>query len=87
MAIDLASLVAWQYDSKPREWICKFREPKEQIRDWLISNITDAEPFSTHSARDKHGKWVWRLALQNSDHRVLFNRESYAVLFKLTWGS
>jgi len=69
-----------------QEWIVEFHDPKTKIREWLVDNIPDAVAKSFYTAVDSTGRYVWRLAFHQDDHRVVFNRQADAVLFQLTWG-
>jgi hypothetical protein len=65
--------------------IFKFSEPKSVIMQWLKENIPDAYPKNAYTAVDSNGRYVWRVALQHGDSRVLLNRRDDAVFFALTW--
>jgi hypothetical protein len=62
-----------------QEWIIEFHDPKTKIRKWLVDNISDAVPKNFYTAVDSTGKYVWRLALSQNDHCVLFNRQADAA--------
>jgi hypothetical protein len=68
------------------EWCVSFDQPKCVIRDWLINMYPHLHlTGSGYSARDHHGKWVWRISLWPEDQRVLFNQKQHYVEFVLAW--
>jgi hypothetical protein len=60
---------------------------KRAVLDWLMVNFMDdcSLTSSNVSAVDRDGYWRWRLSLNESDKRVLLEREEDLAIFTITW--
>jgi hypothetical protein len=63
---------------------------RQQVLAWLVSTMLDP-PYqltaNNTSARDDQGRYRWRMALKNTDQRVLFDHEADAALFEMVWAA
>ena len=63
---------------------------RKQVLAWLVAHMLDSPHRLTAnntSARDDQGKYRWRMALKQTDHRVLFDHECDAALFEMVWAA
>ena len=69
--------------------IVHFQADKLKVHRWLILNMLDdcVLTESNLSAVDEQGYWRWRMGLNVTDRRVLFDRAEDVVIFQLAWGS
>ena len=59
---------------------------RESIKQWLIDNIPRAVKVGRWTGYDATDKIVWGFYFNYLDRKIIFDQQSDAVQFQLTWG-